>query len=153
MIDQDMKIMRLTPSFRTVLVAAPSYLRARGEPTSIAALNDHRCIGLIRLTAGGLDDWVLDDGGHKVVYRPPRRVRVTQPTCVRDLAVAGAGVAYVFEPLVRTELQSDLLKVLLPQSAITNEGLFLYYPARASKTPKLRAFLSIARGRFKKLGW
>jgi DNA-binding transcriptional LysR family regulator len=34
---------------------------------------------------------------------------------------------------------------LLPQTAIEHDGLFLYYPKRASLAPKLRAFIDVAK--------
>jgi DNA-binding transcriptional LysR family regulator len=37
------------------------------------------------------------------------------------------------------------LKWLLPQTAIELDGLFLYYPKRASLAPKLRAFIDVAK--------
>jgi len=34
---------------------------------------------------------------------------------------------------------------LLPQAAIEEDGLFLYYPRRASLAPKLKAFIDAAK--------
>ena len=70
---------------------------------------------------------------------------VTDPTYAKELALAGAGIAYIFEPLVRAEIREDRLRQLLPQAAIEEPGLFLYYPRRASNAPKLRAFIDVAR--------
>src|SRR6266849_2513831 len=41
MIAADMIAVRLTPPFKAILVAAPCYLEARGEPRSIADLASH----------------------------------------------------------------------------------------------------------------
>jgi DNA-binding transcriptional LysR family regulator len=60
------------------------------------------------------------------------------------LALAGAGIAYVLEPLARRYLREGSLNWLLPQTAIEHDGLFLYYPRRASLAPKLRAFIDVA---------
>jgi len=62
-----------------------------------------------------------------------------------SLALAGIGVAYVMEPLARRYLRDGSLKWLLPQTAIEHDGLFLYYPRRASLAPKLRAFIDVAK--------
>ena len=72
-------------------------------------------------------------------------VLVTDPSYARDLALAGVGIAYVFEPLVRAELRAKRLVWLLPEAAITEPGLFIYFPQRLLRVPKLRAFLDTAK--------
>jgi DNA-binding transcriptional LysR family regulator len=59
----------------------------------------------------------------------------------RELALAGVGLAYQFEPLVRADIAAGRLTEVLPKSAIEVAGLFLYYPRRASMAPKLKAFI------------
>jgi DNA-binding transcriptional LysR family regulator len=41
MIDEDMIAVRLTPPFKAIMVAAPAYLEARGEPEAVADLAKH----------------------------------------------------------------------------------------------------------------
>jgi DNA-binding transcriptional LysR family regulator len=55
------------------------------------------------------------------------------------------GIAYVAEPPARRYLRKGSLKWLLPQSATEFDGLFLYYPKRASLAPKPRAFIDVAK--------
>jgi hypothetical protein len=43
------------------------------------------------------------------------------------------------------------LKWLLPQTAVEYDGLFLYYPRRASSAPKLRAFIDVAKKTLKSI--
>ena len=65
---------------------------------------------------------------------------------LQELARDGAlGIAYVVEPLARRYLREGSLKWLLPPTAIEHDGLFLYYPKRASLAPKLRAFIDVAK--------
>ena len=71
-------------------------------------------------------------------------VIVTDSLAAIDLALAGVGLTYVFEPLVRAELAAGRLVQILPQTAIEEPGLFLYFPRRASMAPKLRAFIDTA---------
>jgi DNA-binding transcriptional LysR family regulator len=72
-------------------------------------------------------------------------VRVSDPGFARDLALAGLGIAYVFEPAVRGAIREGRLRQLLPERAITEPGLFLYYPRRLAGAPAIRAFLAAAR--------
>jgi DNA-binding transcriptional LysR family regulator len=70
---------------------------------------------------------------------------ISDPTYARELALAGVGIAYIFEPLVRAEIADGRLRAILPETAVEEPGLFLYYPRRASNAPKLRAFIEVAR--------
>jgi DNA-binding transcriptional LysR family regulator len=45
----------------------------------------------------------------------------------------------------RAYIREGSLKWLLPQKAVEHDGLFLYYPRRASLAPKLRAFIDVAK--------
>jgi DNA-binding transcriptional LysR family regulator len=136
---------RLTPPFRAVMVAAPAYLRARGRPARIADLADHNCIGFRLVSVGGTYAWELTEAGRDIAVQVRGTARVTDPLYARDLALAGIGIAYVFEPLVRADLAAGALEWLLPDTAIEEPGLFLYFPRRAAEAPKLRAFVDVAR--------
>jgi DNA-binding transcriptional LysR family regulator len=128
------------------MVASPSYLQARGEPAAIAELAAHDCIGFRMLASGSLYEWeLLGDDGRTVAVRTTGPAVVTDATFARDLALAGVGIAYIFEPLVRADLAAGRLRQLLPHTALREEGLFLYFPRRAAMAPKLRAFIDAAR--------
>ncbi|HEV8696005.1 MAG TPA: LysR family transcriptional regulator [Lysobacter sp.] len=145
MIAQDMVAVRLTPPFRAILVAAPGYLTTHGEPASVAELAAHNCIGFRMLTSGGVYAWELQEAGTDIAIDVNGSVRVTDPLYARELALAGIGIAYLFEPLVAGELREGRLRQVLVDSAIEEPGLFLYFPRRAAETPKLRAFIEGAR--------
>jgi DNA-binding transcriptional LysR family regulator len=145
MIAQDMIAIRLTPPFQAIMVAAPSYIEAKGEPGTIGDLARHNCIGFRLVTSGGLYAWDLREAGQDIAVAVKGSIVVTDPTYARELALAGAGIAYIFEPLVRAEIREGRLRQLLPQAAIEEPGLFLYYPRRASNALKLRAFIDVAR--------
>jgi len=144
-VQQDMVSVRLTPPFSAILVASPDYLARRGAPARVAELAGHNCIGFRLLAAGSLYDWELREAGEMVAVRTTGSAVITDASFARDLALAGVGIAYIFEPLVRAELRSGRLQQLLPESAFEEPGLFLYFPQRASLAPKLRAFIDAAR--------
>ncbi len=145
MIAQDMVAVRLTRPFQAIMVAAPDYLEARGTPTSIADLAAHNCIGYRLISSDAVYAWDLQDRGREVSVSVSGSVRVTDSLYARDLALRGVGIAYVFEPLVREDLQAGRLRRVLPAASIEEPGLFLYFPRYASETPKLRAFIDTAR--------
>jgi DNA-binding transcriptional LysR family regulator len=144
-IQQDMVTTRLTGSFKAILVASRDYLDARGTPKSIADLQQHNCIGLRLGESGAIFDWELIDRKKPVVVKTSGTALVTDTMQALSLALAGVGIAYVAEPLARRYLREGSLEWLLPQSATEYDGMFLYYPKRASLAPKLRAFIDVAK--------
>ncbi|TPO01066.1 LysR family transcriptional regulator [Mesorhizobium sp. B1-1-5] len=144
MIAQDMITVRMTPPFNAVIVASPAYVAKHGRPRDVADLANHNCIGYRLVRSGALYRWDLNDNGKDVVVETRGTAIVTDSLGAIDLALAGVGLAYVFEPLVRADLAAGRLVQILPQTAIEEPGLFLYFPRRASMAPKLRAFIDTA---------
>ncbi|RRH99237.1 LysR family transcriptional regulator [Mesorhizobium tamadayense] len=144
MIAQDMITVRLTPPFKAVVVASPAYIGKHGRPRDVADLAKHNCIGYRLVRAGGLYRWDLNEGGKDIVVETHGTAVVTDSLAAIDLVLAGVGLAYVFEPLVRADLAAGRLVQILPKTAIEEPGLFLYFPRRASMAPKLRAFIDTA---------
>ncbi|TPL51385.1 LysR family transcriptional regulator [Mesorhizobium sp. B2-4-6] len=144
MIAQDMVTVRMTPPFKAVIVASPAYVGKHGRPRDMADLANHNCVGYRLVRSGALYRWDLNDSGKDVVVETRGTAVVTDSLGAIDLALAGLGLAYVFEPLVRADLAAGRLVQILPQTAIEEPGLFLYFPRRASMAPKLRAFIDTA---------
>lgn len=145
MIAQDMVAVRLTQPFRVIVVASPDYIERRGKPQTLTDLASHNAIGYRQLRSGGLYRWDLCDNGKDVSVETRGTAVVTESLSARDLALAGVGLAYIFEPLVRTDIEAGRLIEVLPEASIEEPGLFLYFPRRASMAPKLRAFIDTAR--------
>jgi DNA-binding transcriptional LysR family regulator len=151
-IQQDMVTTRLTGPFKAILVASKDYLAVRGMPKSIADLHEHNCIGIRFIESGAIYEWELIDGKKQVAVKTSGTAVVTDTTHALTLALAGIGIAYVTEPLARPYLRDRSLKWLLPQTAVEHDGMFLYYPRRASLAPKLRAFIDVAKKTLKSIG-
>ncbi len=105
----------------------------------------HNCIGFRLVASQGIYAWELQEDGKDVAVNVHGTAFVTDPSYARDLALAGIGIAYVFEPLVRADLREKRLDWVLPNAAITEPGLFAYFPRRSVQPPKLRAFLDAAK--------
>jgi DNA-binding transcriptional LysR family regulator len=145
MVQQDMIAVRLTRPFKVIVVASPEYLDAKGVPQTIGDLHLHNCIGLRAIGSGGIYNWELRDGKKVVPVKTSGTALVTDPTHALELALAGVGIAYAIEPLARRHIRERRLRWLLPQCAVEYDGLFLYYPLRASLAPKLRVFIDVAK--------
>src|SRR6185295_8072619 len=146
-VQQDMVTVRIVDPFDTIMVASPDYLQAKGEPRALADLAQHKCIGYRLQGSGRLYEWHVVDAGRETRVAPPGTVVITDAMAARELALAGVGIAYLSEPMVREDLRAGRLKWLLPESASHEDGLFLYFPRRASMAPKLRAFIEAAKAR------
>lgn len=147
MISPDMVAVRLTPPFRAIMVASPEHLARAGEPAAIAALAAHNCIGYRHAGRGLVYEWELTERGHDVAVAVAGTVRVTDPLLALDLALAGVGIAYLFEPLARAHLDAGRLRTVLPAASIEEPGLFLYFPRHLASAPRLRAVIDMARER------
>ncbi|SDR35105.1 DNA-binding transcriptional regulator, LysR family [Rhizobiales bacterium GAS113] len=145
MIAKDMVAVRLTPPFEAIIVAAPSYLAEKGKPRSIGELSRHNCIGYRLIQSGGLYRWELREGGCDVAVEVAGTTIVNDALQARELALAGIGLCYIFEPLVRADIRAGRLEQVLPKAAMSEPGLFLYFPRGASAAPKLKALIDTAR--------
>jgi DNA-binding transcriptional LysR family regulator len=144
-VQQDMVAVRLTPPFNAIMVASPEYLASHGEPVTLADLSTHNCIGFRLLGSGSLYEWDVTDGERQVAVQTTGTAVITDSTFARELAIEGIGIAYIFEPLVRTDLREERLRWVLPQASLQEDGLFAYFPRRAALAPKLRAFIEASR--------
>ena len=146
MIAHDMIAVRITPPFRAIMVASLAYLAERGAPATIAELADHNCIGYRLIASHSVYQWDLQEDGRKIAVEVGGTVRITDSLYARDLALRGVGIAYLFDPLVRDDLKAGRLHEVLPEAAIEEPGLFLYFPRYASEAPKLRALIEALAG-------
>ena len=124
----------------------------QGSPKSIADLHQHNFIGIRGFVSDAIFDWERIEGKKTITLKTSVTALVTDITEALSLALAGVGIAYVLEPPARQHLRDGNLKWLLPQTAIEHDGLFLYYPGRASLAPKLRAFIDVAKKTLKSIG-
>ena len=145
MVVQDMVAVALTAPFRAIMVASPAYLARRGMPAAITALPLHNCIGFRLIKSGGLYAWEVQQQGQDTTVTTKGSAILSDSLQARDLALAGVGIAYIFEPLVRSDLAAGQLIAVLPEAAVEETGLFLYFPKRAALAPKLRALVEVIR--------
>ncbi|MER9886701.1 LysR family transcriptional regulator [Mesorhizobium sp. M0114] len=144
MIAEDMVTVRLTQPFRTTIVASPAYIGRHGKPRTIADLSTRNCIGYRLLRSRALYRWDLSDQGKDIGVETRGSVVVSEPLSAKDMALAGIGLAYLFEPLVKPDIEAGRLVEVLGEASIEEPGLFLYFPRRAAMAPKLRAFIDTA---------
>ncbi len=144
LIASDMVAVRLTPSFRLIVVGSPDYLARAGRPRTPSDLASHACVRL-RRSGGALANWRLQDDGNPVDLVVSGPLVVHDYPSMLDAALAGVALAQVPEPIAREHVRTGRLREVLAKSAPTMLGVFLYFPDRKQVPPKLRAFIDHAR--------
>lgn len=144
-IERDMVQVRLTDSFRFVIVGAPEYFERHGTPQRPEDLLHHECITFRSQTTGALYAWELERGRRN--WRVPVRGGVVSSDArlAALLAARGLGLSYTLEPMVREELRNGHLKIALERYAPTVPGFFLYFPRVSRRATPLRLFVETAK--------
>ena len=75
----------------------------------------------------------------------PGSLTLDEPTLMRDAALAGAGLAYMWEARVRADLACGQLVSVLDDWVPSSPGFCLYYPDRRHVPATLSAFIDMLR--------
>lgn len=134
-LDKDMIAVPIGPDLRMTVVGAPSYFATRARPETPQDLTAHTCINLRLPTYGGLYAWEFEKAGRALKVRVEGQLVFNSLTSILDAALAGFGLAYVFEDLVATPLADGQLVRALADWCQPFSGYHLYYPSRRQPTP------------------
>jgi len=106
---------------RRILCAAPAYLEQHGLPASIDELRSHRL-----LAAEGQLPWRLADAEGKIIsIDGESHVRTNSSEVVRELAVAGVGIAFRSLWDISNDLaQGRLTRILANHEGLRDVGIF-----------------------------
>lgn len=139
-VGSDQLVARRLGTMRVLACAAPAYLKARGVPRTPADLASHAV--LIYANLPNRRAWRLTDrqGRH-------HEVRVAGPlqSNAGDLIVAAAiaGMGVIFEPdfVVKPALDAGLLTRVLPEFDHVPGDIWAVYPSRRQLSAKVRLFI------------
>jgi DNA-binding transcriptional LysR family regulator len=146
-IDRDMVAVRVSPSFRWLVLGAPSYFEKRGRPEVPEDIAQHECIRYRRPDVGDVYRWEFERDGQSLSIDPPGSLVINDPDVFRALAVEGLGLIYTSSLLASKELEAGLLEPVLEAFAPSRDAFFIYFPRTSRNQPKLRAFVeACARG-------
>ncbi|WP_288758241.1 LysR family transcriptional regulator [uncultured Brevundimonas sp.] len=111
-------------SNRRVLCASPAYIAEHGEPRALRDLSGHRL-----LAAAGQSPWRLQGPNGAVSVTIDSRVATNSSEVVRELAVAGAGIALRSTWDIHQDLAAGRLRVVLPDhQGAQSVGLYAVHP-------------------------
>ncbi|MCJ2874617.1 UNVERIFIED_ORG: DNA-binding transcriptional LysR family regulator [Rhizobium sp. SORGH_AS260] len=137
---QDMIALPLGPALRYAIVASPDYIERCGQPQTPHELVSHDCVKR-RFPGGTLVTWRFAEGDEEIEVTPTGRLTVSSAHNELQAALAGRGIAHVFDDYARPYLQDGRLVELLPDWSPTLPHWFLYYPSRRLPSAAMRAFL------------
>lgn len=143
---RDMIAVRVSDELTSVVVAAPAYLKRRGEPKSPQELGAHDCIR-VRLPSGAFFPWRLRIN-RRVVEVHVEGPLISNGTSAIPItaAIEGAGLIQLPLPYVAGELAAGRLVTVLDQWAPPpSEGFFLYYPSRRQTRAALKVLVDFLR--------
>lgn len=129
--------------FRVVLVASPEFLVRHAQPTHVRELSDLPC--LIDTVPKYGARWPFLRG--RKVKGP---VEISDGEIIRDLALAGMGIAYLPELLIETNLSDGLLVEVLPDVASETLGVYAVFPPHEYISAAARAFANAVEVAFSK---
>ncbi|KAF1712361.1 LysR family transcriptional regulator [Pseudoxanthomonas kalamensis DSM 18571] len=132
------------PMQRQVVVAAPDYFARRGVPATPAELTEHDCIRY-RRSNGRLMPYEFNQDGRDFEVEIDGSLIVNNSDTGRLMALAGLGVAQLFETQAAADLAEGRLRRVLDAWQPPFPGWHIYYPAREQLPPKLRVFIDFLR--------
>jgi DNA-binding transcriptional LysR family regulator len=144
---QDMIAVRIGADFKQCVVGAPAYFKKRGKPITPHDLTEHQCIALRLPTSGGFWSWPFTKDGRELKVRPDGQLAFNTITLAVDTALAGLGLAYLPEDVVREHLTKGRLVEVLANWSTPMSGYHLYYPSRRQPTPAFTLLVDVLRYR------
>jgi len=138
--DPDLIVRRLMDT-RRIVVAAPKYLAERGAPKDLEDLKSHEC--LLYEYQSNPEEWVFRRGEKKVAVKVSGRVRINNGDLLAEAASAGLGLAWLPDFIVKQQLESGELVVLLDSQCKESSTVNAVLPARKYIPLKVRELLRV----------
>jgi DNA-binding transcriptional LysR family regulator len=132
---KDMIAVRIGPDMQMAVVGAPSYFVKRLPPKKPQDLIDHNCINLRLPTYDSLYAWEFEKGKRELKIHVEGQLVFNSTFQMLNAALAGFGLAYVPEDLVKPHLAEGRLNRVLESWCPTFSGYHLYYPSRRQRSP------------------
>jgi DNA-binding transcriptional LysR family regulator len=124
------------------VVGAPSYFADHPEPQTPRDLADHRCINYRLVRSGGLYAWDFENKGRPFEVRVEGPLIFNNADLLRESALAGHGLAYMYDDMVAADVKAGRLKRILKKWCPTFPGYHLFHTSRRQTPPALAALIA-----------
>jgi DNA-binding transcriptional LysR family regulator len=146
-VEKDMIAVRVGPDMRRAVVGAPSYFAENPPPTTPHDLSAHACIAYRLVKAGGIYAWEFEENGRPLEVRVDGPLVFNDSDLMRQAAVTGLGIAYLYEDDALDDIRAGRLVRILVDWCPRLPGYFLYHPSRRQTPPALAALIAALRRR------
>jgi DNA-binding transcriptional LysR family regulator len=124
------------------LVASPDYIREHGSPETPNELFGHQAL------MQGAETWQLIDGDKTISIHPQGRFKADNGTALVAAAMAGLGIAWLPDPLIKAGLDSGRLVQVMTRYPVPTAGMFVVRPPGPHSTRKVRVLTELLIERF-----
>ena len=144
---------RLASSAR-ILCASPEYLQRQGTPEDVEALREHDCIGYSNVASRQFWSFENDDEQGELASVAPRgRFSSNNGEVMRELVLAGQGLALLPSFLVHRHLKDGSLVEILPQARPKPYSIYAMYPRSRRASRKVVALCEFLQQRLLEPPW
>ena len=148
-VDDSNMIARHLNTFPLILCASPAYIQRQGLPKTPQEVTEHSCIIDSNFRIG--KQWpIISPQGQSYTIDVQSTVAVNSPQAVREIAIAGGGIAMAPGFIVEDAINDGRLISILPDYTMLEFGLYAIYPHRKYVAKKVRCFLDFALEQFSK---
>jgi len=142
-VDDSSMIARHLKTFPLILSASPNYIQQFGLPNTPQQVAEHNCIIDSNFRIG--KQWpIISPQGQAETINVQSIVAVNSPQAVREIAIAGGGIAMTPDFIVEDAINDGRLVPILPEYTTLEFGLFAIYPHRKYVAKKVRCFIDFA---------
>ncbi|RKE86544.1 LysR family transcriptional regulator [Rhizobium sp. AG855] len=145
-LEADMVAVRVSGPWRSAVVGAPGYFESHPKPIHPRDLASHICIRR-RFSSGTLYRWEFEKDGRAITVDVRGGLILSDQSLMRQAALDGAGLAYVFDARIEADIEGERLVRVLDDWCPPFDGFSIYYPSRRQMRPALRAFIDFFRWR------
>ena len=119
------------------LVASPDYIREHGAPETPDELLTHQAL------MQGTETWQFMDGDKIISIHPQGRFKADNGTALAAAAVAGLGIAWLPDHLIKGYLESGALVAVMTSYLVPTAGMFVVRPPGQHSTRKVRVLTEL----------
>ena len=139
-----MTAVKIKPRLRFAIVGSPDYFKRHSAPCVPADLKKHVCLQNL-YPSGARYAWEFKKDGKTIEFQPTGHIASDDHELLVKAALAGAGLAYVWENRAEREIKDGALVRCLEPWCALEDWLYIYYPTRKYISAGLRAVISALR--------
>jgi len=135
-------VARQLGEMRRIVVAAPAYLKTRGEPRRPEEIPPHDTIQFG--ATSGLADWRFVEGDKEIRVNYTPRFLTNSADAAVQYAVSGGGLTRVLAYQAADALRRGQLKIVLEKFELPRQPINMVYPTSRLLSAKVRTFIDLA---------